>query len=64
VRTQLAKYAHEYRVVIESRTKSQRVESAQSIAQWFDSEGVFARTAFTNAYRSLLRALEASDKRN
>lgn len=63
VRTQLGKYEHEYRIVIESRTKSQRVEVKQSIAAWFDGQGVFNRTAFTNAYRGLLRTFEANEKR-
>eukprot|EP00029_Vermamoeba_vermiformis_P014552 TRINITY_DN966_c0_g1_i1.p1 TRINITY_DN966_c0_g1~~TRINITY_DN966_c0_g1_i1.p1 ORF type:complete len:193 (+),score=77.83 TRINITY_DN966_c0_g1_i1:45-581(+) len=63
VRTQLGKYEHEYRIVIESRTKSQRVEVKQSIAAWFDAQGVFNRTAFTNAYRGLLRTFEANEKR-
>jgi len=61
--TQLGKYEHEYRVVINSRVKAQRVELKQSIAAWFDSTGVFDRTLFTNAYRGLLRTFEANEKR-
>jgi hypothetical protein len=64
VRTQLGKYEHEYRLVIESRVKAhQRVELKQSIAAWFDAHGVFNRALFTNAYRGLLRTFEANDKR-
>lgn len=63
MRTQLGKYAHEYQLVIESRTKAQRVESKQSIAAWFDGHGVFNRALFTNAYRGLLRTFEANEKR-
>ncbi len=63
MRTQLGKYEHEYRIVIESRVKSQRVELKQSIAAWFDAAGVFNRSLFINAYRGLLRTFEANEKR-